>query len=193
MAPAFGRMESMSATRISGTHLFSSVFGRDRTAIGASAGAIADVADTLAAAVGIRPVGRTRLRLAAQLHDVGMLAIPPSVLDKRGPLERCEWAQIRLHPAIGELLLNVEGLVEIAPWVRSHHERPDGRGYPDGLRGEEIPVEARILAIADAFQALNCERPHRPALSPEAARAELVRGASTLQFDPGLVAMFLAA
>ncbi len=182
----------MRVARISGTDLFSTAFGRDRMAIGANGCAIADLADALAAAVGVRSVDRTRLRIAAELHDVGMLAIPASTLGKRGPLERSEWAQVRLHPAIGELLLEVEGLVEIAPWVRSHHERPDGRGYPDGLRGDEIPIEARILAIADAYQALISERPHRPALSREGARAELVRGASALQFDPGLVAVFLA-
>src|SRR4051794_37737403 len=111
----------MTTTRISGTDLFSTAFGHDRMAIGARGRAVADLADALAAQLSVRSIDRTRLRMAAELHDVGMLAIPASTLGKRGPLERGEWAQIHLHPTIGELLLNVEGLVEIAPWVRSHH------------------------------------------------------------------------
>lgn len=140
--------------------------------------------------LGFGPAAVANLRLAALLHDIGKLAVPEHILGKPGQLDPAEWAQVRCHPAVGARRLEADGCEEIAPWVRAHHERPDGLGYPDGLRGEEIPIEARILSVADAYDAMIADRPYSAAMSPHDAREELHRGAGT-QFDPDLVSAFL--
>jgi len=151
---------------------------------------VAAHATRLGRKLGFSPRALASLRLAALLHDVGKLAVPDRILGKPGALDPAEWAQVRCHPAVGARLLEAEGFAEIAGWVRSHHERPDGLGYPDGLCGEEIPIEARILAVADAYDAMVTERPYSPAMSTEEAREELRRGAGT-QFDAEVVSAFL--
>ncbi len=119
-----------------------------------------------------------RCRLAGLLHDVGKVLVPPSVLTKPGPLDEEEWRLVRAHPVHGEALLAaVPDLRPIAPIVRQHHERFDGTGYPDGLAGEDILLEARIVAVAECWTAMMSARPHRPALSEEDALEELERGA----------------
>lgn len=143
-----------------------------------------------ALALGFSEYAAGRIGLAATLHDVGKQLISDSILDKPGPLSDAEWTQIRLHPILGEQMLVGEGLLDIAPWVRSHHERFDGLGYPDGLFGDEIPLESRILACADAYDAMITERPYQPAVTPARAREELALAAGA-QFDPKVLAVVL--
>lgn len=131
------------------------------------------------------------LLLAGRLHDVGKLALDERILYKPGPLDDDELAAIRRHPLIGARLLREAGLRRIATWVLCHHERPDGRGYPIGLELAEIPAPARILAAADACDAMLTDRVYRPALRPHAAVLELRRG-SGRQFEPPVVEALLA-
>ncbi len=132
------------------------------------------------------------LAQAADLHDVGKVAIPSSILDKPGPLEEEEWHWMRRHTLIGErMLAGAPALRNVARIVRATHERFDGTGYPDALAGEEIPLAARVIAVCDAFDAMVSDRVYRPALSYEQAIRELERGAGT-QFDPRVVSAFLA-
>jgi two-component system, cell cycle response regulator len=148
----------------------------------------------LATAVG-RELGMHREALdevarAAELHDVGKMAIPDGILEKTGPLDDAEWSFMRRHTIIGErILLAAPALRSAARLVRASHERWDGRGYPDGLAGEEIPLGARVVAICDAFHAMTTERAHRPLRSGSEALAELYRCAGT-QFDPEVVDAF---
>lgn len=139
------------------------------------------------------PEDRETLRLAALLHDIGMLTIPAAILNKTTALTREEWALIQQHPATGAAwLMLVPALQKLVPLVRHHHERFDGKGYPDGLRGEEIPRLARMLALADTYASLISDWPGRHAVSLPEAKAELRAGAGT-QFDPVLVEHFLQA
>lgn len=130
-------------------------------------------------------------RYAAQLHDIGKVAIPTDILRKPGSLSQREWDIIRQHPDIGsQILERISVLRDAAPLVRYHHEHYDGSGYPAGLSGDEIPLGARIIAVADAFDAMISDRPYRPALSFREAIAELEVHAGT-QFDPNIIATFL--
>ena len=139
------------------------------------------------------PVDRVeRLRAAGIVHDIGKLGISAALLQKPGALEEAEWQEIRRHPEIGARILEHVNLGDIAAWVRAHHERFDGRGYPDGLIGAAIPLEARVLAVADAYEAMTSDRPYRARLGGEAAEAELRRAAGT-QFDAEVVAALLDA
>src|SRR2546428_13051386 len=138
--------------------------------------------------------GSSRLRrlvLAGQLHDIGKIGLPPYILTKPGKLTDEEWAAIKLHPAKGwEIVGRAKALKDIASVVRHHHERFDGSGYPDGLAGDDIPLEARIISVADTFDALTSERPYRPAMSIDNVQAELL-GVSGSQLDPTCVERFL--
>jgi diguanylate cyclase (GGDEF)-like protein/putative nucleotidyltransferase with HDIG domain len=133
-----------------------------------------------------------RLRAAGVLHDIGKLGIPDAILHKPGALDDDEWREIRRHPEIGALILEHANLPDIAAWVRAHHERVDGGGYPDGLAGAAIPAEARVLAVADAYEAMTADRPYRRSLAPREAEAELRRMAGT-QFDGEVVDALLDA
>ncbi|MEA2419480.1 MAG: hypothetical protein QOE60_1686 [Thermoleophilaceae bacterium] len=127
---------------------------------------------------------------AAELHDVGKIAIPDAILQKSGPLDETEWGFMRRHTIIGErILLAAPALRSVARLVRSSHERFDGAGYPDGLRGLEIPLGARVVAVCDAFDAMTTNRPYRNRIGEPAALAELHRCAGT-QFDPIVVEAF---
>ncbi|MBI2908175.1 MAG: HD-GYP domain-containing protein [Chloroflexi bacterium] len=133
---------------------------------------------------------RTLLRRAALLHDIGKLGIDESILLKKGPLGPAEWEQVMLHPSIGERIcrpLRVEK--SILDTIRHHHERYDGTGYPDGLKGQEIPLFARIVALADAYDAMTSSRPYRKALSPADALRVVTKEAGK-QFDPVLASTF---
>jgi putative nucleotidyltransferase with HDIG domain len=128
---------------------------------------------------------------AALLHDVGKIGVSDAILNKPGPLTSEEWQQMRKHPAIGyEMLKDVKFLSRAAEIVYAHHERYDGRGYPTGLKGEDVPLGARIFAVADAFDAMTSNRPYRRALSADKAREEIVTNSGT-QFDPDVVEAFL--
>jgi two-component system cell cycle response regulator len=140
-------------------------------------------------ALALRPDELDELVRAAQLHDLGKLAVPDEILHKKGPLDEGEWAFVRQHPLVGERILRASpAFRNVATIVRSTHERWDGGGYPDGLEGEEIPLAARILSVCDAYTAMTSHRSYRVALSAHEALAELERFAGT-QFDPTVVAL----
>jgi GAF domain-containing protein len=132
------------------------------------------------------------LRYGAVFHDIGKIAIPEALLNKQGPLDDREREIMERHTLVGEqILAPVDFLAGVRPIVRSEHERWDGGGYPDGLRGEQIPLGARIVLVCDAYHAMTSDRPYRAAMSDADARAELRAGAGT-QFDPRVVDSFLA-
>jgi len=144
----------------------------------------------IAAAMNFPNAEGMHLRIASLLHDIGKIGIPDVELYKRISLTANELAMIRSHPAIGARILgNVELLAPVVPAVLSHHEHYDGRGHPHGLAGDKIPLGARIIAVADAYDALTSVRPYREALSPEEALNEIIHGAGT-QFDPLVVEAF---
>jgi HD-GYP domain-containing protein (c-di-GMP phosphodiesterase class II) len=125
--------------------------------------------------------------LTAELHDVGKLALPETLLEKAGPLDEEEWDLMRLHTLAGEQILSdLAGAAAVAPLVRSTHERWDGRGYPDGLAGEEIPLASRVVFACDAFDAMRSARPYQRPKTAAEALDEVERCAGT-QFDPRVV------
>lgn len=133
------------------------------------------------------------LRFGAILHDLGKIHIPEEVLFKEVPLGEADWETIKLHPVTGEKMIkDVEDLAECAPIVRHHHERWDGKGYPDGLLGEQIPPGARIVAVADSFDTMTLSRPYRKARSPQEAYGEILKLAG-LNYDPTVVVAFRRA
>jgi HD-GYP domain-containing protein (c-di-GMP phosphodiesterase class II) len=133
------------------------------------------------------------VRMAAYLHDLGKIGIPDEVLRKPAALTPEEGRQMRRHPTIAaHILEDVPFSPRLKLAVKHNHERWDGVGYPDGLRGEEIPIEARILGVADAYEAMTSDRPYRPTIGHAAAMAELRRHAGT-QFDPAVVDAFVRA
>jgi diguanylate cyclase (GGDEF)-like protein/putative nucleotidyltransferase with HDIG domain len=145
----------------------------------------------LAEKIGLSPDEVSALSTAALLHDIGKVGISERVLNKKGKLSKEDWDEIKAHPRLGANIIS--NIPRLAPSVNSilyHHERWDGTGYPEGLKGEEIPLEARILAIADSFEAMTSPRPYRPALSIQEVVGELKQGAG-LQFDPKLVEVFI--
>ena len=145
-----------------------------------------------ALALGLAPGHVMRVHAAGVLHDLGKLGIADAILHKPGPLDDSEWREMRRHPEVGARILEHAGMHDIASWVRAHHERVDGQGYPAGLPGSRISLEARILAVADAYEAMTTDRPYRSGMGSELARAELRRCAGT-QFDTRVVDAFLSA
>ena len=152
---------------------------------------LAMVVTRLAERVALPVEEREAIAYGALLHDVGKIGVPEAILSKPGPLSTEEWTVLRRHPEIGERICRPLGLsAEFVPIVRHHHERWDGAGYPDGLRGAAIPLGARIVGLADAFDAMTHDRPYRRAFSVAHALAEL-RRESGRQFDPDLVEPFI--
>jgi len=150
------------------------------------------LASQVARHLGLPPRATTAVEQTALLHDIGKVGVPDAVLQKPGPLDELEWDVMRQHPAIGARLIEaIEPLAHLAPAIRAEHERWDGRGYPDGLRGQEIPIAARIGFACDAYHAMTSDRPYRLAMSEADAMAELRRHAGT-QFDPAVVDALMA-
>jgi HD-GYP domain-containing protein (c-di-GMP phosphodiesterase class II) len=159
--------------------------------LGGHADRVGSFANTIARRLGWSDRQLEDVRLGAALHDVGKIAVPQEILRKPGTLDPDEIAQIRAHPVEGAwLIAGVRSLVRALPYVLFHHERWDGAGYPTRRAGSEIPLEGRILAVADAFDAMTSARPYRHTLATEAALDEVARCAGT-QFDPEVVRIFL--
>ena len=156
--------------------------------------AVATLAGSAAQALGLGPHEVRLVEIAARLQDIGKVAVPDAILSKvDGPLDEEEWRMLRTHPIVGaEIVSRVPALRVLAPLIRSHHERWDGAGYPDGLAGETIPRGARIGAVADAYRALTADRPYQHGRAPVMALAELQRCAGS-QFDAEVVAALAAA
>src|SRR5437764_6296734 len=152
-------LAEVSDVRDSGTPVHSQTVGRYAGAIAGELGFPQDVIE--------------RVRFGGIVHDVGKIGVSDSILSKPGFLSDDDWREVRQHPEIGARILRGEDMDDIGSWVLAHHERLDGDGYPRGLAADEIPLEARILAVADAYEAMTSDRVYRPALSPEMARDEL--------------------
>jgi diguanylate cyclase (GGDEF)-like protein/putative nucleotidyltransferase with HDIG domain len=149
-------------------------------------------AELIAREIGLPPDVVGRLRLAGMLHDIGKIAVSNMLLTKPEPLTDEEWVEMRRHAEIGARILANARLGDIGDWVLAHHERPDGDGFPFGIANGDIPLEARILAVADAYEAMTANRAYKAAMSSEHACEELRRCAGT-QFDPRLVEAFIKA
>jgi putative nucleotidyltransferase with HDIG domain len=153
---------------------------------------VVELALAIGERIGLLQTELEALELGALLHDIGKLRVPDSILKKPGPLSPDEWAIMREHPVVGETILKpIASLRDALPIVRSHHERWDGTGYPDGLVGTQIPLAARIVAVSDAYSAMAQHRPHRPRRTPPEIEAEL-RSAAGSQFDVDCVLHVLA-
>jgi putative nucleotidyltransferase with HDIG domain len=171
--------------------LVATLDARDRYTAGHSA-AVAVYARDIAARMGLSAEDERLAHLCGLVHDIGKVGLPAGLLEKPGPLTLEERRVMETHSAIGEKILsNVRDYAEIAAIVRHHHERVDGEGYPDGLADEEIPVLARIIAVADAYNAMTSDRPYRDAMPSRVARLRLAQ-AVTSQFDTTVVAAFEA-
>ncbi|MHB1468679.1 MAG: HD-GYP domain-containing protein [Solirubrobacteraceae bacterium] len=153
---------------------------------------VVQLALAISDAIGLDATSRRKLEFGALLHDVGKIAIAKEIINKPGALDNEEWEIVKTHTIEGHRMLERVGGVmgEVGRIVRSHHERWDGHGYPDALAGEEIPIEARIIACCDAYNAMTTTRSYRKALPEEVARAEMQRNAGT-QFDPQIVARLI--
>jgi putative two-component system response regulator len=153
---------------------------------------LASMANQVGVAIGLDATALRGLVFGALLHDIGKIGVADAILTKPGPLDAAEWTEMRRHPLIGERICAPLALSQVfSPIIRSHHERWDGHGYPDGLRGADIPIGARIVGVVDAFDAMVHDRPYRLARSVDEATIELRRGAGR-QFDPALVPPFLS-
>jgi len=172
--------------------LSQAIEARDPSTRGHSA-RVSALAVVIARRLGWKGARLSALRLGGLLHDVGKLNVDGAVLRKTGPLDEREYREIKRHPLAGaRLVRGFEALRPALPYILFHHERWDGSGYPSGRSREQIPIGARIVAVADAFDAMTSPRPYRPALRLSQALAEVAGGAGT-QFDPSVVRAFLAA
>jgi putative two-component system response regulator len=142
--------------------------------------------------LGLDPEMVRSLRLGGYLHDLGKIAVPDGILLKPGPLDPIEYERIRAHPGAGsDLVLGLRSMELVRPIMRHHHEKWDGSGYPDGLKGEAIPLGARIISVVDVFDALHTERPYKAALSRSEAVSTLIRETDLGYWDPRVVETFL--
>ncbi len=186
-ASAVGRSAARAATEV----LIDVLSSRDGSVTEPST-MIAEAAATVARSIGLPALEVERIRAAGLLHDLGNLAVPEDILSYPGALGGADWRVVTEHPKVGQIILEQAGaLRDAGNIVLHHHEWFDGRGYPHGLTGEEIPIGARIVAVIDAYEAMVAGRPYRPAIAHEDAIAELRRHAGT-QFDPGVVEAFAA-
>jgi HD-GYP domain-containing protein (c-di-GMP phosphodiesterase class II) len=172
--------------------LVRAIDARDKETIG-HAGRVQSDAVLCGTALGLDAADLRALRYAALLHDIGKIAIPDDILKSSKILDAISLEEVKLHPRAGaQIIGDDESLTEVATMVRHHHERWDGKGYPDRLRGDEIPLGSRIIAVCDAFDVMISGRAYRPAVTPEIAAGELRKGAGR-QFDPAVVEVFLVA
>jgi HD-GYP domain-containing protein (c-di-GMP phosphodiesterase class II) len=173
--------------------LLGDVVEADDAYTGSHSRGVVDLSLAVSDRLGLESRQRRNVEFAALLHDVGKIAVPKEIINKPGPLDAKEWAVMHRHTIEGEAMLNRVGgvLSEVGRIVRSSHEHYDGSGYPDGLAGEEIPIEARIVTCCDAFSAMTTTRSYRKAMPTEAAFAEL-RACSGTQFDPDVVDALMA-
>jgi putative nucleotidyltransferase with HDIG domain len=189
LAEAIARQER--ANLSFATALVATLDARDQYTAGHSA-AVAIYARDIAERLGLSEQDQCLVHLAGLVHDIGKVGLPPGLLDKPGPLTLEERRRMEEHSEIGErILARVEDYEEIALIVRHHHERVDGGGYPDGLKGDEIPLLSRVIAVADAYNAMTSERPYREAMPSRVARVRLAQAVET-QFDTSVVAAFEA-
>jgi len=173
------------------TALVATLDARDRYTAGHSA-AVAVYSRDIAARMGLDDDQQSLVHLCGLVLDIGKVGLPAHLLEKTGALSLEERRQMEEHPAIGERILSkVDNYSEIARIVRNHHERVDGHGYPDGLRGDEIPLLSRIIAVADAYNAMTSDRPYRDAMPSRVARLRLAQAVES-QFDTSVVAAFEA-
>jgi putative nucleotidyltransferase with HDIG domain len=173
------------------TALVATLDARDRYTAGHSA-AVAIYARDIAARLGLAEEEQQLAHLCGLVHDIGKIGLPAGLLEKPGALTLEERRQMQEHSAIGErILAKVEDYAEIATIVRYHHERIDGMGYPDGIAGDAIPLISRIIAVADAYNAMTSDRPYRDAMPSRVARMRLAQGVDG-QFDTTVVAAFEA-
>src|SRR4051812_815799 len=173
------------------TALVATLDARDQYTAGHSA-AVAIYTRDIAQRMGLSAEHQELVHLCGLVHDIGKIGLPAGLLEKPGPLTLEERRQMEQHSEIGERILrNVDDYSEIADVVRSHHERIDGMGYPDGIGGDEIPLLARIIGVADAYDAMTSDRPYREALPSRVARMRLAQAVGT-QFDTAVIAAFEA-
>jgi response regulator RpfG family c-di-GMP phosphodiesterase len=153
--------------------------------------AVVDLSVKVARRLGLSEEEVADIEQVALLHDVGKIGVADSVLNKPGPLDEGDWEEMRRHPVIGErIVASTYGMAHLAPAIRAEHERWDGKGYPDGLRGEEIPIASRIVFACDAFHVMTSDRPYRASIGTRAAIEELERNAGT-QFCPHVIPALL--
>lgn len=187
-ARALGRQLGQAAREVAEARLSSTV--RDLGPAAQPGPYVVSAATDVAREMGMSDSEIETVRIAALFHDAGMAIVPEEVLDRPRPLDGEAWQQVRQHPRVSQLMLEeASRLRDAAEIVLHHHERFAGHGYPHGLHGSEIPIGSRILAVADAYQAMREDRPHRRAMSHDGALAEIVRHAGT-QFDPQVATLF---
>ena len=188
-ASANARLERANLSFAAG--LVATLDARDRYTAGHSA-AVAIYSRDIARRMGLSAADQQRAHLCGLVHDIGKIGLPPGLLEKPGALTLDERRQMQEHAAIGERILEkVEGYAEIAKIVRHHHERIDGHGYPDGLVEDDIPLLSRIIAVADAYNAMTSDRPYRESMPSRVARLRMAQAVET-QFDTAVVAAFEA-
>ena len=148
--------------------------------------AVARYSEIIATELGLPEARIERLRMAGTLHDIGKVGLPDAILDKPGPLSPSEWDEVRRHPEMAARILGASELADIRSWILARHEQPDGHGYPRGLSGDDVPLESRILAVAESYDAMTSERPYRAAMSHDSVIEEMGRYSGT-QFDGAVV------
>jgi HD-GYP domain-containing protein (c-di-GMP phosphodiesterase class II) len=187
-----GKLLELNETYRGTALLLGDVIAADDNYTGEHSQGVVGLALAVGDALGLDAERRRNLEFGAMLHDVGKISIPKEIINKPGKLDPHEWEIVKTHPAVGQRMLGRVGgfMTEVGEIVRAHHERWDGGGYPDGLAGEAIPLEARIITCCDSWSAMRTDRPYRNAMSYEAAAAEMELNSGS-QFDPAVVEAML--